>query len=551
MEKTLTTIDYDWLTRPTGDPFADVGGYVIKYLTDKHPEKDILCLIDYASQIYIDRWNAGLHMFFLNSTITQSAKGYQSSSEKKAKTKDYFESLINGTAKSIDGYCRILGEKTKLYRAGRENSILTGSGTFLNFHHNLDSGIMLSKEAIIRFFFVPLGSIMISDKMGIISSNQKEVVDYFVKKNFSENIEKALFRFALRSKYSNPSSALFGFIDDLIMNVRIVMDETKKLSLNLFHFTNFGASPHADIYIIPANVFDFYRICKNIQFENQWKRFIQAHYVKYRGHNATYNLDSNSYTEKVKEISGIEKSVLQKIKQDETLDFGLCQFGSRIDTKTNIEYLLFDTGELANWKMGKIYKKWKENNSDGNFVKSFTDNTKRFKENLSLVYGEEYFSFKWLNIIYDKLIRGSTIRPQILKWSEKNILDFRIIRIYQQIIIGMNTKTLDLIEKISDFIIQDESSLKKNISKIKISNNSELRSLLIKQIEINYKNGNPIPLVTLRDYIGYLFPDGTNWKEIRDLMLICIYQKLHENNIPIEIEDEDIEDNSEIEETNL
>jgi CRISPR-associated protein Cst1 len=98
MEKENSTIDKDWLTRSTGDPFADVGGYVIKYLMEKHPEKDILGLIEYAATIYINRWNAGLYMFFLNSTITQNAKGFQTAIEKMEKTKDYFRSLINETA---------------------------------------------------------------------------------------------------------------------------------------------------------------------------------------------------------------------------------------------------------------------------------------------------------------------------------------------------------------------------------------------------------------------------------------------------------------------
>jgi CRISPR-associated protein Cst1 len=406
----------------------------------------------------------------------------------------------------------------------------------------MESGVMLSKEAIIRFFFSPLGCILIYDKMGILYSNQNDVFEYFVKNNISLNEERTLHKFSLRSKYTNPSTALFGFIDDIMLNVGVVADEKKQLSLTLFHFTNFGASPHTEIYKIPANLFEFYRICKNIKFENQWKRFIQAHYFKYNGHNPTYNSESNSYEEKVKEMSGVEKSFLEKLKTDESLDFDLCQFGYKVDSKTKKEYILFDTGELTNWKNGKIYKKWKEDNS--NLSEDFSKSTNKFKESQTLVFKEEYFSFKWINIIYDKLIRGSTIRLQFLKWSEKNILDFKIIRIYQQIIIGMNTKTLDLIEKISDFVIQDISGLKKNISKIKTSNNSELRSFLIKQIETNYKNGSETPLITLREYVGYLFPEGTNWKEIRDLMLICIYQKLHENEIPIEIEEEENEENN-------
>ncbi|SHE83712.1 hypothetical protein SAMN05444274_102531 [Mariniphaga anaerophila] len=35
MKHTHKTIDYEWLTKPTGDPFADAGGYVIQYLSVK------------------------------------------------------------------------------------------------------------------------------------------------------------------------------------------------------------------------------------------------------------------------------------------------------------------------------------------------------------------------------------------------------------------------------------------------------------------------------------------------------------------------------------
>jgi hypothetical protein len=35
MKKDFNTIDYEWLTRPTGDPFADISEYVIKYLRER------------------------------------------------------------------------------------------------------------------------------------------------------------------------------------------------------------------------------------------------------------------------------------------------------------------------------------------------------------------------------------------------------------------------------------------------------------------------------------------------------------------------------------
>lgn len=534
MKQTYKTIDYEWLTKPTGDPFADAGGFAIEEFSKRRPDKNIMEIIKEVADIYISRWNAGLHVFFLNSTITQAA--FPTPEKKLKKTVEYFESLINESATYSDGICRVTGEKTKLFRAGRENSLLTGSGTFLNFHHNLESGIMLSKEALIRFFFVPIASIMIYDKMGIIHSNQSEVVDFFIKKNVSENIKNTLFRFALRSKYQNPATALFAFVDDLISNVKIATDETKKLSLTLFHFSNFGASPTIEIYKVPANLFDFYRVCKSIRFFDQWRLFINAHYIKYHFYKANFDKGSNTYVEKVNEISGIGKTVFEKLEKDESLNFALCQFGRRTDSKTNEDYIVVDSGELTNWKNGKLFKEWKKNDEKG--AKEFSDATIKIKEDITLTYNTEDFSYKWINLVYSNLIEGKSILSLILKWSEKNLLDFRITRNYQLIIKGMNSKTLDLIEKITGYLIEDESDLKKKKSKLQATKSHELRSFLIKQIEKNYKEGNPEPLVTLRDYVSYLFPDGTNWMEIRDLMLICFYQKLHEKGILIEIEDE-------------
>lgn len=41
MKQNFKTINYEWLTRPTGDPFADAGGFAIEYLSEKFPEMDI------------------------------------------------------------------------------------------------------------------------------------------------------------------------------------------------------------------------------------------------------------------------------------------------------------------------------------------------------------------------------------------------------------------------------------------------------------------------------------------------------------------------------
>lgn len=547
-------LDNEWLTRPTGDPFADAGGFAIEYLfhrsEEKNQEKDILKLIKEVANIYIKRWNAGLHMFFLNSTITQSAKGFQTHEEKLLKTENYFMSLLNETAPNNEGVCRIIGERTKLFRAGRENSILTGSGTFLNFHHAMEAGIMLSKEAIIRFFFVPIASIMVYDKMGIIHSNQNEVVKYFISKNALENLKNTLFKFTLRSKYQNPATSLFAFVDELISNVPLATDETKKLSLTLFHFSNFGASPTTDIHKIPANLFDFYRICKRPKFSDQWQKFVNANYIKYFGYNANFDITTNSYIEKVKEVTIIKNDIFTKFENDGSLNFSLCKFGKHTDPKTKEYFTIVNSDELDNWKKNKVYKEWKKVNEKE--AEKFSNATKKIKEERILSYNIADFSHRWINLIYSRLTEGKSILSLILKWNITNPFDFKITRNYQQKIRSMNTKTLDLIEKVTDYLIGDESDLKKKKRALQTSNHSELRSFLIKQIEKNYKEGKDEPLVTLRDYVGYLFPQGTNWTEIRDLMLICFYQKLHEKGIKMEPDDDDssLQETSEFENNN-
>jgi len=50
-------------------------------------------------------------------------------------------------------------------------------------------------------------------------------------------------------------------------------------------------------------------------------------------------------------------------------------------------------------------------------------------------------------------------------------------------------------------------------------------------VAANYVAMNENPIVTVDDYVNYLFPDGSYWAEIRDILLIAIYQELHERDL--------------------
>lgn len=71
-----------------------------------------------------------------------------------------------------------------------------------------------------------------------------------------------------------------------------------------------------------------------------------------------------------------------------------------------------------------------------------------------------------------------------------------------------------------------------------------LRRFVIKDVVAKYYNeAHEEAIVTVEDYANYLFPDVSSWQEMRDVLLIAIFQKLHERNqfIGQELNEEDEE----------
>lgn len=458
-------IHQKWLTRKTGDPFADVGGTVIKILFEQKGHQNILKLIDEITKIYVHNWNAKLNAFFLNSKITQPAfKGERKITE----TAKYFRQLMNDELSFEEGYCRILGENTKLFHSGRDNNIMVGSGTFINFHAAFQYGLMLSKEALIRLFFVPYGCIQLNDKVALLQSNDEDINDYFVRKNVEENqanIGKNRDIGINRWGHKSPSSALFDFAQHWIINVRDYAIE-ENVELNLYHFTNFGASPEVVLYNFSAALFEFY---KGVQFrtlKKDWQRFANSYF---RQKNAEYSFEKDAF-----EVT--EKKV----------------------TKT------------ANYENFKI----------------------------------------WYNYIYERLLSNKSILKSILKWvgEKRRPLNFEIVKLYQQYLRNMNLKTLQIIERIADYVLQDTNSLKQKIISLRKPTKAfAFRKALRKLVENNLSEQNPEALFTLKEYALELFPEGAYWQETQDLLLIAIYQKMHERELWLDETNIILEEGTELE----
>lgn len=454
MKHTYNTIDYNWLTRPTGDPFADAGGYAIEYLSEKYPEKDILELIDYITKIYVEKWDGKLHAFFLNSKVTQAAFQGQ---RKIDETIKYFNALLDEAENHEVGYCRITGREAKLFFGGRDNSIMTGSGTLINFHHFFQKGISLSKEALIRIHFVPFACQQLQGKIGLMQSSNKALSYLFIKQTIETNLHEIGIGTSdgvAKSKLNKPANAIFDFVDSALSQLKEFSGEYGVPSLTLYNFTNFGASPEIQLYQLPAKVFLFYRTCLQPRFNEDWHKFVRSHYYDGQHKGAKYNLQT-----------------------------------------------------------GKI-----------EFVKS---------KETELVNIEDYK--QWSNSIYNKLLNNESIRPEFLRWSRIHPFKFEIVSIYQQSIMGMKKETINKIKELATFLVREEDSdkIKKRIKALDGAKNAAgLRRFIIKDVVVaNYVEGNNKAIVSVDEYVNYLFPDGSYWAEIRDVLLIAIYQELHDREL--------------------
>lgn len=456
MDKYLTTI--------TGDPFADTGGVVIQTLVKipRYADKTILELIEEMTKIYVNLWEAKINAFFLNSTITQPAFQGQ---RKIDETLKYFTGIIKATVPFQEGYCRITGQQTKLFSAGRDNHILSGSGTFINFHHSYEAGLFLSKEAIIRMFFVPFGLMQLNDKIALIQSNDLRVFEFFVTQNCRQNLEsiaKGNAKGVNKSEFNFPANAIFNFVDNVLHEINELTDDDdsgQAPSLSLYHFTNFGASPEVVLYNLSDKVFAFYRQCQNRLFYKDWNQFLKAHYRNSKYKNVKYNPEAEQWESEKEEVG--------------------------------------------------------------------------------------YETFKnWSNPVLMRLLVNESIMGYFLAWSKKHRFNIRIVETYLVKIRNMDKRALQKVKELADFVVndKDEDAIKKSVRKLYgFKYLQELRLFLVKLCDDNLKKGSKTPLITTDDYVDYLFPDNGNWREIRDLWLMSIYQKLHERQIVIDAELEEKE----------
>jgi len=326
---------------------------------------------------------------------------------------------------------------------------------------------MVCKGCLINLFFLPLSVLQMGGRLALLQLNSPEIRGYWKEKTIAANFSAmgtGSSDAILRSKYANPKNALFNLAKEIIDTL-----DTGRGSqfLELYHFTNFGASPDCEIYRLPAPVFTFLNIVLR-SYKKDWYGFVRAYY---RISGASWQDDTGSW---------------QRNKQG----------NERLDAS---EYL---------------------NNP---------------------------------NLIYEKLLAGESIVSFFAGYARRRYLKDLpgahkfIVRVYLEEVMQMEKERINVIKRLADTILdmaKEEDAVNKYLAKIQGTQNAYgLRNGIVWMVKRHNKlHPDQTALITLDEYLDYLFPPGQFWSEIRDLMLIYLYQRLHEENIRIEDKDDDDDD---------
>lgn len=154
------------------------------------------------------------------------------------------------------------------------------------------------------------------------------------------------------------------------------------------------------------------------------------------------------------------------------------------------------------------------------------------------------------NDVYISLLKNKSILRYFYDFKSKKVLcSWNLIQYYLKEVLNMDEKRINIIKELGDKLsvyIKTKDSMKTLNSLENAKYYNTFRNILRKIMKDKIKSQDKDLLFTFDDYVNYLFPEGNkNWKEIQDLLLFRIYEKLQDwliNNENIKEENDEKED---------
>jgi len=136
-------------------------------------------------------------------------------------------------------------------------------------------------------------------------------------------------------------------------------------------------------------------------------------------------------------------------------------------------------------------------------------------------------TMKYFNPLISNFIQGKSI----LYYFKKNLCSWRLTTIYLKEIKGMREERLNVIKKVADnlqlFNEDDKTFYKKIVRPIEMTKSqTEFRENL-RVLMRKFLSKSDEPLFTADEMVLYILPSGESWYEIKDILLIALYEKMN------------------------
>ncbi|MHA1755246.1 MAG: type I-B CRISPR-associated protein Cas8b1/Cst1 [Promethearchaeota archaeon] len=175
---------------------------------------------------------------------------------------------------------------------------------------------------------------------------------------------------------------------------------------------------------------------------------------------------------------------------------------------------------LAYIKQSGLIKDWND------FIHSWT--YKSSKDNKRTA--EELIKIR-RNYVFENLLQDKPITRYFILYFKKynKKLKWELIELYAMEVLKMKKESLDYIKKLGDLIVElmRKMESKKRLVQLETSKNiGQFRGVLL-QLEKDCLVYEDEPIFKLDEVVEYLFPEteyGINWREMRDFLLLRIYE---------------------------
>jgi CRISPR-associated protein Cst1 len=265
-----------------GNPFVDAGVSAMCAWLDRNPEEitkaDLEKMIGEIAPIM--QTNAGwanLHSIFPNSVLTNS-------SFSKRDRVDLLKKLCGNYLEEIEelgkiGDCIGCGRREANVTLKRENVPMTGSGALLNFFPTFVKGVGYCAACALAIQISPLAFVATGGKFLMLHSNSWKAQRFWTRKCVGD-IRQQMLRKEITGcfnpGYFNAHNGLFFMAGEMIAYAEGRFEEN--ITMQLYHFSNYGQSPELDYFQLPARVFNFLRHAHQAQFKKAWREIVLSGY---------------------------------------------------------------------------------------------------------------------------------------------------------------------------------------------------------------------------------------------------------------------------------